>query len=77
MVTDSEKEFVIVKVQKEAQIQDHKNPSSFFETTILDRDEINKIVVESFAKSEDWQEVCDNITKDALACAIDHGFTLN
>ena len=76
-VTDSEKEFVIVKVQKATEVQDHKNPISFFETTILDREEINKIIVESIAKSEDWQELCENITKDALACAVDHGFTLN
>ena len=76
-VTDSDQEFVVVKLQKETQIQDYKNPVSFFETTILDREEINKIVVESMTKSEDWQEVCDHITKDALACAVDHGFTMN
>ena len=54
IVSDSDQEFVIVHIEKRTQVQDHKNPNSYFETTILDREEINKIVVESIPKSEDW-----------------------
>ena len=77
IVTDSDADTVLVKVQKETMVIDAKRPSTYFETTILDRDLINTIVVEAIPKSEDWQEVCEHAVKDALKAASDQGFMMN
>ena len=66
VVNETPASFTVVQVQMKIDPQVHKNLNTYFETTLIDRELTNKIIITAMSKSQNWQELCQNVVNGAL-----------
>ena len=74
IIRDQENQFCIVHVEMDVAGIDQKDPNQCYKTAILDRMDINKLVVKALAENQDWQPVCQQIADQSLEKAKELGF---